>query len=78
VPSRKPNSGKSGRGKTAVSTPPRGDKKVVGKEARHGQDAWRISVDGRSVVITTSKQSKRTIDEAASLYGRALRRLADR
>ena len=78
MPRRKPSSGKNGRGKTAVSTPPRGSKKFVGKEARDGQDAWRISVDGRSLVITTSKQSKRAIDEAASLYGRALTRLADR
>lgn len=44
----------------------------------HGRDGWCITHDGSHRYVTTSPSSAATIKEASKLYGRALKRLADR
>jgi hypothetical protein len=55
-----------------------GNVKVVGKVIRNGRDVWRVSSDGRVEQVTTKASSKRAIEEAVVIYGRALQRLAHR
>ena len=56
-----------------------GSIKVVGKTTRNGREVWRVSAtNGRISEITTKASSQRAITEAATLYGRALQRLAHR
>ena len=42
------------------------------EKSRGGREVWRLASDGRIKTITTSGSSTRAMDEAESLYGRAL------
>ncbi len=53
-------------------------KKVLGKATHKGRERWRVSSDGFIKVVTTSGASQDAMDEAMTLYGRALKRLANR
>jgi hypothetical protein len=56
-----------------------GAAKVLTKVERDGQEVWRVtSANGRIRELTTSSSSKKTMDEAVTIYGRALQRLANR
>ena len=57
---------------------PRPVEKVIGGATRAGRDVWRVTSHGKVSTITTSVVSARAMDEAMKIYGRALRRLADK
>jgi hypothetical protein len=53
--------------------------KVVGKKAvRKDHEVWRVTFQGVAKNIVTRSSSTRAMDEAVEIYGRALKRLADR
>ena len=53
--------------------------KVVGKKAvRKDHEVWRVTFHGVAKNIVTRSSSTRAMDEAVEIYGRALKRLADR
>jgi hypothetical protein len=54
-------------------------KRVVGKEIRNGRETWRVaSTGGHIKTVRIRVSSKRAIDEAVTVYSRALQRLANR
>ena len=53
--------------------------RVVGKKVvREGREVWRVTFHGEAKDIVTRSSSTRAMDEAVKIYGRALKRLADR
>jgi hypothetical protein len=51
---------------------------VVGKTLHGTREVWRISSGGKIRNIATSASSTAAMDEAMVIYGRALKRLANR
>lgn len=56
----------------------RGTVKVVGKMIRDGKEVWRVSADGQIKNLVTRRSSTSAMDDAMTVYGRALQRLANR
>jgi len=61
----------SGRQKSAV-------KRVIGKMKRGDREVWRVASEGKTKNLTTTASSTSAMDQAIVIYGRALKRLADR
>ena len=55
-----------------------GVKRVIGRVNRDDREVWRVEYDGRIKNLATTASSTRAMDQAMVLYGRALKRLADR
>ena len=51
---------------------------MVGKTLHGTREVWRISSGGKIKNIATSASSTAAMDEAMVIYGRALKRLANR
>ena len=51
---------------------------IGGSRSRSGRELWRVASRGKIVTLSTSALSARAMDEAMKIYGRALRRLANK
>ena len=55
-----------------------GEKRVIGKTVLGSREVWRVASSGKIKNLTTSASSTSVMDQAVVIYGRALKRLADR
>lgn len=54
-------------------------RRVIGKtKLSDGREVWRVASGTRITDLTTSASSTSVMDQAMVIYGRALKRLADR
>ncbi len=63
---------------TEIGSKSQGTNRVIGKVAGSKGEVWRVASDGKIRNIITSNSTSHVMDEAVKIYGRALRRLADR
>lgn len=66
------NSSRARQGRKGVA------EKVIGFDVKGGREKWRVSYNGKVRTVVTSRPSVIAMDKAVELYGRALKRLADR
>ena len=63
---------------TSLGRQKSGVKRIIGKVNRGDREVWRVASDGRIKNLVTSASSTSAMDQAIVIYGRALKRLADR